>query len=123
MFEKSNVLVLIDRLRRQVIDVLAPVLALVAAGQVAGVEWGGIAALVVGGALVTVLTWAAGANALTWWERLVVTAAGSALAVLGTDWTTWLTYDSWRTPVVAILGSIALSLLRSITSRYEITKE
>jgi hypothetical protein len=123
MFEKSNVLVLLDRLRRQALDVIVPVLALVAAGQVTGVDSPSILAVLAGGAAVTVLSWAAGGKAAAWRERLVVTAAGSALAVLGTDWTSWLAYDSWRTPVVAILGSIALSLLRSVTSQYEITKE
>jgi len=123
MFEKSNVMVLVDRLRRQIIDVVTPVLVLVAAGQVAGVDWPSILAVIAGGAAVTALSWAAGWKAVSWGERIVVTVAGSALAVLGTDWTSWLTYDSWRTPVVAILGAVALSLLRSYTSQYEITKE
>jgi len=123
MFEKSNLLVLLDRLRRQALDVVVPVLALVAAGQVAGVDLPSILAVLAGGAAVTVLSWAAGGKAVTWYERLIITVAGSFLAVLGTDWTSWLSYDSWRTPVVAILGSVALSLLRSWTAAYEITKE
>lgn len=109
---KADWLVLLDRLRRQAIDVIAPVLALVAAGHVTGLDWQGTLWLLAGGTLVTLLTHVSVSQGTTWWERIVITAAGSVLAVLGADWTGWIGIE-WPTALWAILGSIALSLLRS----------
>lgn len=103
---------LLDRLRRQSIDVVSPVLALIAAGQITGIDWAGTAGLLAGGALVTVLAYVAGATGTLLWERLVITVAGAALAVLGTDWAGWLRMD-WPTALAAIAASAALSLLRA----------
>jgi hypothetical protein len=102
---------LLDRLRRQTLDVIAPVLALIAAGQITGIDWMSYAAIIAGGAIVTIAGFVAGTTGATWWERLVATAAGSALAVCGTDWAGWIHLD-WPTAAAAIAASTLIALLR-----------
>lgn len=102
---------LLDRLRRQAIDVITPILALIAAGQIAGIDWAGTAGLLVGGSIASVLAFVAGTTGAVLWQRLVITLAGAALAVLGTDWAGWLEVD-WPMALLAIAASAVLSLLR-----------
>lgn len=116
MFTKENLLILADRLRRQSLDVVVPVLALIAAGQVGGVDFASVGGVLAGGAIVTMLSWLVALNPTRWWERLVWTLAGSVIAVVGTDWNGWLDLDLGET-LIAVAGSVALSLLRSWTTR------
>jgi hypothetical protein len=103
---------LLDRLRRQALDVVGPVLALVAAGQVTGIDWVGVAGLLAGGSIVTVVAFVAGTSGAGVWQRAVITVAGAALAVLGTDTAGWLEVD-WPVALLAIVASAVLSVLRS----------
>lgn len=115
MFTSANLSLLLDRLRRQALDVVTPVLVLIAAGQVAGVDLASVGGVLFGGAIVTALSWLVGLSPTRWWERLVWTVAGSVLAVCGADWNGWLKLDAKAT-LIAIAGSVALSLLRSWSS-------
>ena len=116
MVEKTYVQVLLTRLRRQAQDVLIPVLLLIAAGQVSGVDWLTVGGVLLGGLAVTAITWVAGATPTTWWERLAVTIAGAFVAVVGTDAAGWLTVEWWPGAVCAIAASAVLSLLRTWTA-------
>lgn len=118
MFTKENLLVLADRLRRQSLDVVVPVLALIAAGQVGGVDFASVATVLIGSSLVTVLTWLVALNPRNVWERLVITLGASLVGVIGTDWNGWLDLDV-RATVIAVAGAFVLSLLRTWTTRVE----
>lgn len=104
-----------DRLFRQSIDVLMPVLALVAAGQITGIDWVTTACILVFGAIATVVVFVSKATGNTWWQRLIITFAGAFVAVAGTDWAGWLKAD-WQTVTISILASVAMSILRSATA-------
>lgn len=115
MFTPTALSLLFDRLRRQSLDVVVPVLVLIAAGNVGGVDLASVGGVLFGGATVTLVSWLIGLSPTRWWERLLVTVAGSALAVCGADWNGWLDLD-WKATVIAVAGSVALSLLRSWSS-------
>jgi len=114
-FTKAGLLELVDRLRRQAVDVVGPVLALVAAGQVSGLDLAGTVALLVGGSAATVVGWLMTAQATTLWQRALVTLAGAFVAVAGSDWQGWLDLDAKAT-AIAVAASVLLALLRTMTS-------
>lgn len=114
-FTREGLLELLDRLRRQAVDVITPVLALVAAGQITGLDLPAVAAVLVGGSIATVVGWLAVAEATVWWQRAIITVAGAFLAVAGNDWRGWIDLDPLAT-LAAVAGSVALAFLRTWTT-------
>ena len=110
------------RAGRQAVQVLTPVLALAAAGDITGLDPLAVAYTVAAAAAVTVLKAAAGFAAdpgasvvVQGVERALAAAAGAALAVVPANLAGWLDVDP-RVAVASIASSAGLALAAMITN-------
>ena len=113
---------IIDRSGRQAIQVMIPILAVAASGDLSGIDLQDVAFTVAIATVVVVLKAVAGlsvspADAPGWQaiERAAGAAAGAALSLLPAKALDLLAFD-WRTFTVAVVGSAAMSVAMMITS-------
>lgn len=121
LLDRDTRLALLDRMRRQALDVLAPVLVLVAAGQIHGLDVRAALAMLVTAWAATAVGFIARAEPTAWWQRILVTAAGAVAAITVPQWRD-LIDAGWSTVAAAVAGSVALALLRTGTSRGQVIR-